>query len=270
MGRFRRNGKQKWRQQKVAIGTIEKIARRVANYEIDKDVENKYSIVQVGHGGTSRVSPLPLLLSTEGMYDAVTALDMNNSYFAPNTVPAQAQQAGQPRPVNTGSGFRLGDQVTVTGIGFKGLLKLPELCAHATVTIKLLKFDAPLGRPPWAYFASLKRTGIRRQQLEYNRAKVMKSITVNLNHRAYSRDVTREIDMYVKCKDKKIRYKKLDDLNSRIGPCVIADFQDEFFMLVAFSDATHPLTGFPSPIPIGQANIFPHLYGRMVCYYQDA
>lgn len=266
----RKGGKAKWRQQKIAVGTIEKIARRVANIEIDKDVENKWSTFLVGNGGDSQTQPHPLLLSTEGMFDAVAAVDYSNTFFAPNTALAQINAAGvAPKPLVSGESYRIGDEVTVRGLSFKGLLKLPALCAHAVVTIKVVKFSAPLQQAPYRYFASLKWTNIRRMLLEPHRAKVVKSVTMNLNYRAYSRDATRVVDIYCPLKDKKIRYK---DPTALLDPlsCAIADFQDDFYMLVAFADTTHPAGGFVAPIAPAQANLFPHLYGRWTCYYKDS
>lgn len=203
------------------------------------------------------------------MYDAVAATDMNNTYFQPNTALAQIQQGGNVKPLISGESFRIGDEVTVKGLSFKGLLKLPSLCAHARVTCKIVRFDAPLDQFPYKYFASLKYTDIRRELLNPQRARVVKSKTWNLNHRAYSRDVTREVEMYVPLKDKKIRYKEPDALFNDLS-CAIADFQDSFYMLVCFSDTTHPQAGFAPPIPTATANLFPHIHGRFVCYYKDS
>lgn len=252
------------------MGTIEKIARRVANIEIDRDVENKWTTLTVGNGGDEFTNPVPLLLTTKGMFDSVSGIDVSNSFFAPNTALEQVQAGGLPKAVVSGESYRQGDEVTVTGLSFKGLLKLPELTSHALITIKIVKFAAPLQQLPYKYFTSLKYTGIRRDLVEPMRATVVKSMTVNLNHRAYSRDVTRMVDMYVPLNDKKIRYKEHARLLNPLD-CAIADFQDEFYMLVAFSSASHPSgAGFPSPIPTAQANLFPHLHGRFVCYYKDS
>lgn len=203
------------------------------------------------------------------MYDSVAATDMSNSFFAPHTALAQIQVGGNIKPLVSGEGFRIGDEVTVKGLAFKGLVKLPALCAHALVTIKIVKFAAPLQQMPYKYFTDLKFTGIRRDLLEPHRAHVVKSMTINLNHRAYSRDVTRMVDLYVPLKDKKIRYKEPSKLFNPLG-CAIADFQDEFYMLVAFSSAAHPSgAGFVPPITPAIASTFPHLHGKFVCYYKD-
>lgn len=220
-------------------------------------------------GGNEHESPNPLLITTKGWYDAVLAIDYSNSYFAPFTALAQVTAGGLPKAVEAGEGFRIGEEVTVKGMSFKGLLKLPALCAHAQVTFKIVRFSAPLGQHPYKYFASLKYTDIRRELINPMRASVVKSVTVNLNHRAYSRDVTRVIDMYVPLKDKKIRYKQASDLLNPLS-CAIADFQDEFYMLVCFSDVAHPQAGFQPPIPTATANLYPHIHGRFVTYYKDS
>lgn len=265
----RQNKKAKWRQQKLAVGTIEKIARRVANIEIDKDLEAKWATLMVGDGGNSDTAPLPVLVTTRGMFDAVNGVDFSNSYFAPRTALQQTLTQGHPRPIDAGEGFRIGDEVTVKGLSFKGLLKMPAACAHAQVTVKVVRFSAPLQQQPYSYFASLKYRELRRELPNNTRASVVKSITLNMNHRAYSRDVTKVIDIYVPLKDKKIRYKEPALLFNQLS-CAIADFQDEFYMLVIFSDTTHPAAGFQTPIPVATANLYPHLYGRWTCYYKDS
>lgn len=264
----RRNKKQKWRQQKLAVGTVEKIAKRIATMQIEKDAENKWTTLQVGLGGNSQTPPAPVLIHTEGFCDAVLAVDYSNTFFSPNTRLAQVSAGGLPKAVESGEGYRIGDEVTVKGISFKGQLKLPALCAHARVTIKVVKFKAPLQQMPYKYFASLKYTGIRRELLEPHRAQVIKSVTYNLNHRAYDRDVTKQVDIYVDLKNKPIRYKEPGQLFNPLS-CAIADFQDEFYMLVMFSDATFPPGGFQPPIATATANLYPHFYGRLVTYYQD-
>ena len=288
--RFRRKTSRKWRQQKLAVGTVQKIARRVAKIQIEKKEEPKYALTILGSKpGNNTEDPLRCVITKTGLYKIYPSssgnlanVDQFNLQHHPMTYPYDVVQgqAGAVEKVTTGYGMRAGDTISLKGIGFKGFLCLGKSCANARVHLGIYKSESDLTGQnstdrPVDLLPPLDGMVVRREIENTEKLNGTKAIkTFTLNHRADDNEVKIPVNLYLPT-SRRIRYNK-NQPDRDAGLMAQSQYEDLRYHFVCFSDVKDDaLTGgISSTIPNSdyQATLdrFPTLYGRWTAYYRDS
>lgn len=280
--RRRQNKKKKWRQQKVSIGTIQKIAKTVATYQIKKKLEPKWSNLQLGFPQSAyNADPIKCLLFKSGLYKitqgpgiggTLQSANMSRSQHHPQTVPTELS------PVTTailsGVNRREGETIEMTGLSVKGLFIQGSECPSVTVRISLCVASETLLQPV-ALLPQIDFMTIRRSIDDTEKLNVIKTWEINFNKTADTTERRRQFGFYHRFKKgRRIRYNENQAL---VFPGISeASYQDTRYYLVMYSDHPDedPLGGIPTGIPNGQYETVMsrnlQFYGSFNCYYRDA
>lgn len=291
MGRYNRkwqkngNAKRKWRQQKLAVGTVQKIARRVAKMQIEKQEEPKFAVNLVGGLAANTTSlPTRCIITKSGLYHilpgpAANLLNISNEPLQnhPMTYPFETDLTGQTGvnlKVNTGKGYREGDTIVLKGIGLKGYMCLGKDIANARVYAGFHKAEQTIVNPQ-GYLPELDGMVVRREIDSTEKLNGTKeSKTWTLNHRANDQEIKIPVNLYLKVQ-KRIRYNK-NQPDKDAGVMDQIWYEDLRYYLVMYSDCPDDVLtgGIPNNIP--NANMqqildrFPTFYGRFTAYYRDS
>ena len=287
--RFRKKrGRGKWRQQKLAVGTVQKIARQVAKFEIKEKEEPKFSLVLLGGSAANSASqPVRCIITKSGLYQMTP---LNTGFLSnftqtpiqhhPITYPSETDlqgQAGAKLKLTSGAGYRIGDTVNLTGIGLKGFLCLGKNCPNAQVYAGFHKAEQTIDEPI-NFLTTLDGMEIRRQ---INNAEKLNGTKVrkrwSLNHRANDQEVKIPVNMYLPL-NKRIRYDR--NQPDRDSGNMSQDVYDDLrYYLVMYSDVPDEVLpqaggGVGPQVPNAQQqdvyDRFPTFYGRWTAYYRDA
>lgn len=283
-GRKSRN-RGKWKQQKLAVGTVAKIARKVARFQIQKGEEPKFTNNILGEVAENSYSdPVRCIVTKSGLYRVaeqasgfLSNVSQTNLQHAPITYPASTAIA-QPQPANlklsSGSGYRIGDTIHLKAIALKGYLMLGKSCPNAKVSASFHKAEQTL-TDPVRYLPPLNGLTIRRSiddTEKLNGTKVHK--TWMLNHKAENQEVKIPVNLYLRV-DKRIRYNKNQpDVDAGVMDQIWYD--DLRYYLILYSDVKDEvqLGGIGTNVPNAQLqdviDRFPTFYGRWTAYYRDA
>lgn len=263
--RFYRNKKRKWRQQKLSIGTIEKISKRIALHQIQKQEEPKFTLLTIGAFAATG-PPIGNIIARDGQYNGLTGIYLNNDYFAPHTVKTIVSPAN-PIEVPTGRGTRLGDSVELVGIALRGTLVYPsQMDTGCRVRMTIFKADGPQGKNLNEYQTCIDLDDNSRMINDSEEISKVKEKHWLLNHKTGSQTSKYNVNMYVRFKKpKRIRYNE-----TVVNPaaCSLLDFQDTKYRLSLTSDV--PPQAFVSPVPAAVRNQYPQFYGQWTCYYRDS
>lgn len=274
--------KRKWRQQKVSVGTIAKIAKKVATYEIKKKEEPKFSLNILGSPPVDSASlPTRCVITKTGLYEispnaATGSLDsiwQQRVQHHPQTQPLLDDQGAGGTQVLSGFGTRVGDTVELKGIAVKGYLLLGKECENARIYMGFHSAEQQLNNPS-AYLPRLDGMQLRRNIADtekLNGTKVSKMFT--LNHRAQDEEVKIPVNMYLPI-NKRVRY----NLNQTPGtPMNEIWYMDKRYYFVCYSDTPNGSTvqgGIAPGIPNAQLqqtlDKFPQFYGSFRAYYRDS
>lgn len=276
------NKRRKWRQQKVAIGTIQKIAKRVANMQIEKKLEPKWSNLQLGFPNTAITGkPLRCVIFKSGVYKVGPGLPpstflfgalMNRSMHHPQTVPLELSPTTT--AIESGAYRRQGDTIEVKGLSLKGMFIQGSECPSVTVRVSLCSAQETLPNPV-ALLPQLDWMTVRRSIDDTEKLNVLKTWELNFNQTADETERRRPFSFYHRFKSgKRIRYNENQAL---VYPGISeTSYQDTRYYLVVYSDLPDesPTGGIPSNIPNAQLqdvlarNV--SFQGAFNCYYRDA
>lgn len=254
------NKKAKWREQKISVGTIQKIARRVARHEDQKNIENLYSVLNIGTPGTLESYALSRAVTKKGL-SSPTMGTKDELLFHPFTTKMQVDSLlPGVTEVDSNNGTRKGNEIFLRGLAVKGTINLPAGTPACRVRISVFKCDQ--------HFSDLydKQTPLDgmmlRRDLETGAEKITPVIQKEFSYNPNGgNNLNREfkVNLYKKIM-KKIEYNAtLVDEQS----CSQADFKEDRYILSIISD--HNATIVP-PMP---TNI-PQFYGMFIAYYTDA
>lgn len=288
--RYRRKGrgKRKWRQQKLAIGTVQKIARQVAKYEIKEKEEPKFSLVLLGGTAANSASlPVRCIITKSGLYQMTplnTGFLSNASQTSiqhhPITYPSETAlvgQQGQRLKLDSGANYRIGDTINLTGVGLKGFLCLGKDCQNAQVYCGIHKAEQTIDTPI-DFMTTLDGMEIRRQINNAEKLNGTKAVKRwSLNHRANEQEVKIPVNMYLSL-NKRIRYDR--NQPDRDAGNMSQDMYDDLrYYLVFYSDVPDEVLpaaggGVGPAVPVADQQAvydrFPTFYGRWTAYYRDA
>lgn len=265
--RYRRNNRAKWRQQKLAVGTVQKIAKRVAIYQMQKKEEPKFTLLTIG-SFPQDAAPIGDMLTMRGRYEGTSGLYLNNDMFHPFTVRPPVITTGAVQTVDSGRGTRIGDTVNLTGIALKGTLVFPKEIDHGVrVSISIYRADSVLSQDLYKYEFDLNNETNTRMIDDSEKIHKVAQKSWLLNHTSGSQTIKRNVSMYIKFKNgKRIRYN--EDLVHAQG-CSLLDFQDTRYLCSMRSDVNGPAI-FSDPVNANTRNAYPQFYGKWVCYYRDS
>lgn len=281
--RRRRKNKGKWRQQKLAVGTVQKIARRVANMQIAKKEEPKYTVAILGGRPANVMSDVTRCIVTRsGLFEIspgaqnLQNIPQNLIMHHPITYPTEVDTQGQAglKKVVSGAGRREGDTIILKGLGLKGYLCLGKSCPNARVHIGIYKSENNINDPQ-LLLPELDGFQLRREidtTEKLNGTKCQKTYT--LNHRANEQEVKIPVNMYLPV-NKRIKYGKNQPVASA-GVMQQIWYDDLRYLLVMYSDAKDMVLtgGIPNTLPNSDLDkvldTHPTFYGRWVAYYRDA
>lgn len=274
--RFRRKNKRSlWRQQKLAVGTVKKIAKEVANIQIRKQVEPKYSLLTLGAFGTlsQQSQPVGWLITSRGLYNTVTGAYLNDTTFHPYTALLTAEppaNVGDNQLINSAAGSRIGNSINLTGISLKGYIIYPRTIDAGTViraNVYHAKHDLDLNLID--YEPSLHCDEIPRELDDVNQVSKVMGKTWILNHRYGGADMKVPVRLYKSFgkAGKRIDY---NDIPNTPAECKLVDFKSSRYLLSMTSDVPMPSAGMSVPPTAGQIELFPQFYGQFTAYYRDA
>lgn len=281
----RRRRSNKWRQQKLAVGTVQKIARRVAKFQIQKQEEPKFSVNLLGGRPANNISDVVRCIVTRsGLFEVaptpttgfLSNVQQYRIQIHPITYPYDVVQgqAGQVEKVTTGYGMRAGNTIMLKGLGLKGYLCLGKDCPNARVHVGIYSSENNL-TDPQTFLPELDGMQLRREidtTEKLNGTKVKRTYT--LNHRANDQEVKIPINMYLPV-NKRIKYGK-NQPDRDAGVMSQIYFDDLRYYLIMYSDAKDSVLagGIASNIPNNQQqqvyDAHPTFYGRWTAYYRDA
>lgn len=287
MPRYRRRGRKKkgkWRQQKLAVGTVQKIARRVAKYQIQELEEPKFSVNLLGgRPGNNTEDVVRCIITRSGLFEVApqaTGFLSNTAQYPiqihPITYPYDVVQgqAGQVEKVTTGYGMRAGNTIMLKGLGLKGYLCLGKDCANARVHVGIYKSENNL-TDPQSFLPELDGMQLRREidtTEKLNGTKCKRTYT--LNHRANENEVKVPINLYLPV-NKRIKYgKNQPDRDSGVMSQIY--FDDLRYYLIMYSDRKDTVLAGGignTVVNADQTQIYdshPTFYGRWTAYYRDA
>jgi len=251
--------KSKWREQKISVGTIQKIARTIAKQEDNKNLEHLFTthVIGVASGGVDD-SPAPRLVTREGLSNPTNATK-DVILFHPFTKKMQFTTGSD--IVKSGNGYRKGDEIFVTGIGVRGYIVVPNDMMAGTIRITVFHADQHFS-DLWDKQTDLDNMMLKRSldEDEY-KVKVLMRKEYNFTPWGAGANVTKRINvnMYKKI-NRKIHYN--DGLIDEDG-CNQADFKDRRYLLSIISNV--PVYG--TPVDLDKNVKF---QGMFNCYYTDA
>lgn len=275
----KRNTKRKWRQQKVSIGTIQKIARQVSTYQIKKQAEPKWSNLQLGFPNADiQGKPITCLVFKSGLYKVSSGVPgflqcsiMLRSQHHPQTVPlAVAGAVGA--PIDTGPHKRIGETINMTGLALKGMFIQGSTALSQTVRISLCTAKCTLPDPR-QLLPNLDFMTVRRNIDDTEKLNVVKTWELNFNQTAATEPRRRPFSFYVKLNQ---RFRYNDDQSTQFPGIQETAYQDKRYYLVMYSDVPDeaPGGGIPLNIPNNQLNQVQQrniqFYGRFTAYYRDS
>lgn len=263
------NKKRKWRQQKISVGTIQKIAKAVAVAEDEKNIENLFSEHVIGLRGTVSSRPSPQIVSKWGLSSALTGVK-EPLLFHPFTIKSQITGVG-PEDVKDGNGYRKGQEIMLKGLAVKGIITLPAGQRAGSIRVVVVRCDQ--------HFADLydKMPFLDRMKLRRQIGDDEYKISYVINHTytygtvpfpqptfppAATTLATRQIkvDLYKKM-NKRIEYNK--QLQDNLS-CNQGDFKEDRYILSITSQEPHLIVGPVVP------HTFPEFQGQFLAYYTDA
>lgn len=278
--------RKKWRQQKLSVGTVAKIAKKIANFQIQKKAEPKYSLVQIGDAAPNFGSnPNPYLLMKSGAYKLnpgpvnLNSANLNLVGFHPQTIQPQAGGG----VIDTSHGTRNGDTIQLKRVAFSGTLVLPSGCPNARVHIGIYSAKSTQNNPraklPDADFMTMRRSIDDFQELNHVVSKtwvVNKTAGSSIENpgavqnpffEGQIRKINFNLTKYFK--NRRIRYD--EDANNTIP---IQNFSDLRYYLVMYSDVPDPSTNGgigqqPNANITRLQNNYPLVYGKWLSYYRD-
>lgn len=264
---------------------MQKIARRVAKFQIAKQEEPKYAVNILGARPDNNTTQVGRCIVTRsGLFEVtpntttgfLNNIEQHPIQIHPQTYPYDVVQgqAGVVEKVSTGASMRQGDTIMLKGLGLKGYLCLGKECANARVHIGIYKSENsltdPQGMLPELDGFQLRREIDTTEKLNGTRVKR----TYTLNHKANDQEVKVPIDMYLKV-NKRIKYgKQQPDRDAGVMNQIY--FDDLRYYLIMYSDKSDQvLSGGIAPnLPnLDQQKVYdtnPTFYGRWVAYYRDA
>lgn len=281
--RYKKRRSGKWRQQKLAVGTVQKIARRVAKFQIAKQEEPKYTVTILGGRPANVTTDVTrCIITRSGLFEiSPGAVNLQNIpqvgiQHHPITYPTNVDTTGQAgdKKVFSGAGRREGDTIMLKGLGLKGYLCLGKSCPNARVHIGFYKSENSL-TDPQNLLPELDGFQLRREidtTEKLNGTKAGKTYT--LNHRANEQEVKVPINMYLPV-NKRIKYGKNQPVVST-GVMSQIYYDDLRYYLVMYSDAKDQVLtgGIATTLPNSDLqkviDTHPTFYGRWVAYYRDA
>lgn len=134
--RYRRRRKRvvrRRRKRKKKVSSMARIAKKVAQSVLKKQTES-FSLVQMlGDKYTRFAAEYGSLISSGGLYDHDDKADRNVLLWGPQTVLAAVQAGGQI------PGERMGREIFFTGLQCRLMLRLPQNCKSANITMRVCK-----------------------------------------------------------------------------------------------------------------------------------
>lgn len=281
---YRKRGRGKWRQQKLAIGTVQKIARRVAKMQIAKQEEPLFSSnILGGRAGNNTEDTVRCVVTRSGLFEIAPGLtnllSINNApvQHHPQTFPYQlfVPPSGVPQTLSVQSmnRFRAGRSIHLKGLAVKGYLCLGKDMGNARVHLGIYSSEDTLVNPQ-GYLPELDGIQMRRdipdtEKLNGTKAKT----TITLNHRANDQEVKIPVNLYLKV-DKRITYNPKQTTSTPAMDELW--YEDKRYYLIIYSDTKDDILsgGIASNIPNAQLQAtldrFPTFYGRFTAYYRDS
>lgn len=283
MGRSSRVRRGKWRQQKLAVGTVQQIAKEVTRLEMQKGIEPKWTINKLGVPERNITqnpfrciilkTGLWLLGQTTGANPTLTSTQQLALQHHPQTTPSyQIGTGAAGQPIESGPRTRTGDTIAMTGLDVSGYIELGKDLSNAAVHIGLYKADQELDAV--VLLPDLNEFKIRRQIDNSERPNKISSRTMVLNHRSADHGTRRKFQLYHRFK--KPRRVKYNDGQTSDQTINQARYQDDRYYLVAYSDVPDEVTS--GGIAAGQpASDYQSVldknvsfWGRFTAYYRDA
>lgn len=283
--KWRNNNRRKWRQQKVSVGTIAKIAKKVAIKEQQKKEEPKYAINIFGAVPVDTTQDIGRCIITRGgLFEVATDVasgflsNVNQEFLQhhPVTYPLDVVQgqAGVVEKVSAGKGMRMADSIVMTGIGIKGYLCLGKDCPNARVHIGIYTSENNLvGRQ--SYLPQLDGFTLRREIATTEKLNNTKrKRTYTLNHRANEQEVKVPVNIFLKL-NRRIKYASSQP-DRDAGVMNQQYYQDLRYYAIIYSDIKDEvITGGIAPnIPNADLEAtldrYPTFYGRWTAYYRDS
>lgn len=265
------------------MGTVQKIARRVAKFQIAKQEEPKYTVTILGGRPANVTTDVTrCIITRSGLFEISPGpTNLQNIpqlliQHHPITYPTNVDTTGQAgdKKVFSGAGRREGDTIMLKGLGLKGYLCLGKSCPNARVHVGIYKSESNL-TDPQTFLPELDGFQLRREidtTEKLNGTKCGKTYT--LNHRANDQEVKVPINLYLPV-NKRIKYGKNQPVVST-GVMSQIYYDDLRYYLVMYSDAKDQVLtgGISTTLPNSDLDkvldTHPTFYGRWVAYYRDA
>lgn len=278
---YRRRNKKKWRQQKLAVGTVQAIAKQVTRLEMQKQTEPKFSINVLGTPSpTVHQRALRCVILKTGLYKITLTpnaeyLQSNwqiNLQHHPQTTPTFQIGAPAGSPIESGPRTRIGDSIDMTGLDVSGYITLGKDLSNAAVHIGLYKADQTLNSV--TYLPKLNEMEIRRELDNTERPNKIVSRTFMLNHGAQNTTTRRKFRLYHRFKKpRRVKYNQGQTSDQVVNE---ARYQDDRYYLVMYSDVPDEVVA-GGISPNQAASTYEALLdknvswqGRFTCYYRDS
>lgn len=286
MARGKYRGKKAgWRQQKLAVNTVKKIAKAVTRLEMQKKTEPKFSINVLGQPAPTLIQEnFSCVLYRSGLYlitlngpaTFLQGTNMLKLQHHPQTVPTFNLGTGLGgATIESGPRTRIGDTIEMTGLDVSGYITLGKTLEHATVHIGLYKADQTLVNGVVPLLPKLSGMQIRRQIDFTEVPNKIVSKTFTINHSANSTSTRRKFQLYHRFK--KSRRVKYNDGQTSDQTINEARYMDDRYYLVMYSDRPDlQITGGIPPNQIVAADYKQYLddnvqfIGRYTAYYRDS
>lgn len=292
------NKKTGWRQQKVSINTIKKIATSISKYQDRKSQEPKYSLVPLGTIPTDFTGlPNPYIIMNSGAYK-LTVGPQNINVQDLNLI-AHHPQTTQPVPVqgaaiNTSDSTRIGDTIRLTRLSCTGTIVLPQGCEDTKIHIGIYSSKS-LQLNPRSKLVDANNMTSRRAIEDFQELNHVASKTFIMRHNIGAQVQTngwtyqqlpqgfpaaefkgsftkKAFSLQVKFKGagKRVRYNQ-DSTQILAGQ----DYADLRYYLVMYSDRQSlNINGGIGIQPVASLNKilneYPSFYGKWTAYYRDA
>ena len=285
--------RKKWRQQKVSVGTIAKIAKKVSNMQIRKKQEPKFSNIRLGVQATTLDGrDITCMVFRSGLYQVnqqpsgfLSSFNQLLNQNHPQTYPEQVEAAPS-TAVRSGKETRQGDTIELTGLALQGYFLLGGGVNNATIRVSLCSAEQTLSEPVFL-LPDVNGMQIRRTIENTEQLNVIRSRYITMNHSAggvrLPQDPTDPLvnstrrynfKMYHRFKrPQRIRYN--EGQNSAF-PISLASYMDKRYYIIFKSDIPDPSPSGGLPTNIPNSDLLPTLnqgvqfYGRWTAYYRDA